>query len=86
MDENEAADLDRQKASGKIGGHAIYSRIAAALKRVAKADSPALDVIKLALVTVILFTSVYVVETSPLSPCSVRPPLGIPGEVEEGMA
>jgi hypothetical protein len=79
MDENEAADLDRQKASGKIGGHAIYSRIAAALKRVAKADSPALDVIKLALVTVILFTSVYVVETRSVIALLSAPTFGNPG-------
>jgi hypothetical protein len=79
MDENEAAGVNRHKASGKIGGHAIHSRIAAALWRVAKADSRALDVIKLALVTVVLFTSVYVVETKSVIALLSAPTFGNPG-------
>jgi hypothetical protein len=79
MDENEAADVNRDKASGKTGGDTIYSRIAAALERVAKADGRALDVIKLALVTVVLFTLVYVVETRSVIALLSAPTFGNPG-------
>jgi hypothetical protein len=79
MDENEAADVNRHKTSGKISGHAIHSRIATTLKHVAKADGRALDVIKLALVTVVLFTLVYVVETRSVIALLSAPTFGNPG-------
>jgi len=79
MDENEAADVNRHKARGKISGHAIYSGIAAALRQAAKADSRALDVIKMAFVTVVLFTLVYVVETKSVIALLSAPTFGNPG-------